>query len=301
MSRTKGSTNIAPFGTRTEIPVSSAQAIQLRGANLGPIEQFKATVDHQRNYLKWLQSRHDKIIELNAEVVQGQTGQPPTRKGAKDATHRKYLWFAECMALLDVINAFEFFYKSSCIDLAMALANIIPSSQIKGSIEARFIWESQGYSPQHLLFEHRLFHDLKYVNEATQMLIGKSHYQLQASNDTYRCIHAIFQIRHTLSHNSGQMTQSDATKLRALGFAACPDGAIDPGEGSFREAVFRFLINEATSFTSWLERETLTFIHANAGSDGFVSVHKSHLLKLFNGSTAFDALNLIPEHFNASI
>jgi len=301
MPRTEGSTNIAPFSTRSQIPVSSTQAIQLRGANLGPFEQFKATVDHQRNYLRWLQTRHDKIIGLNAELAQAQTGQPPKRKGAKDATHRKYLWFAECMALLDVINAFEFFYKNSCIDLAMALADIIPASQIKGSIEARFIWQSQGYSPQHLLFEHRLFHDLKYVNEATQMLIGKPYYNVQPNNTTCRCIHAIFQVRHTLSHNSGQMTQSDATKLQTLGFHACPDGAIDPGKDSFGEAIVRFLVDEVKNFTSWLEAETVAFIDAYSAAGTVVPVHKSHLLKMFSGSSAFDALNLIPEPANASI
>ena len=133
MPRTRGAQNIVPFGNRTTIPVSSAQAIQLRGANLSPLEQFKASVNHQRNYLNWLESRHVRIIELNAELVEERTGQPPERQGAKDATHRKYLWFAECMALLDIINSFEFFYKASCIGLATALADVIPPAQVTGN------------------------------------------------------------------------------------------------------------------------------------------------------------------------
>lgn len=300
MTRTKGATNITQFASRSTIPVSSAQAIQFRGASLGPLEQFKASIDHQRNYLNWLQTRHDKIIELNEKLAQATTYQAPQRQGAKDATQRKYSWFAECMALLDVINAFEYFYKGTCIGLATALADIIPAGQIKGAVEARFIWQARGYSPQHLLFEHRLYHDLKHVNDATQMLIGKSYYNIQPNDVTYRCIHAVFQVRHTLSHNCGQMNQSDATKLRILGFEAFPDGAIDPGEESFGKSVFCFLYDEAKNFTSWLEAQTVAFINANPGASAVVPVHKSHLLKLFIGSTAFDNLNLIPESGNAS-
>ena len=299
MTKTKGAKNITTFADRTSIPVSTTQAIQLRGASLSPLEQFKASVTHQRNYLSWLESRHEKIIDLNAELVQEKTGQPPKRKGAKDATHRKYLWFAECMALLDVINSFEFFYKASCIGLATALADVIPPGQITGTVEARFIWQSRGYSPQHLLFEHRLFHDLKNVNEATRMLLGPVYYQ--PNQTAWRCIHAIFQIRHTLSHNCGQMTQSDATKLTILGLNASPDGAIDPGEGSLGESIFRYLVDEATNFTTWLQTQTLALITPNpaaAGGGGIIPVYKSHLLKVFAGSTTFDALNLIPEPAN---
>ena len=301
MPKSKGTKNIKSFADRARIPVSSAQAIQLRGASLSPLEQFKASVSHQRNYLNWLQSRHQKIIDLNAELAQKKTGRPPKRKGAKDATHRKYLWFAECMALLDVINSFEFFYKASCIGLATALADVIPPGQIAGTVEARFIWQSRGYSPQHLLFEHRLFHDLKNVNEATKMLVGQAYYQ--PNQVAYRCIHAIFQIRHTLSHNSGQMTQSDATKLRILGIDASPDGVIDPGERGLGESIFRYLVDEATKFTAWLETQTVALITPNpvvAGAGGIIPVHKSHLTEVFHGSTAFDALNLIPEPANAS-
>lgn len=299
MPRTKGSTNIKAFDDRYSIPVSTTQAIQLRGTELAPLEQFKASVRHQRNYLEWLQSRHDKINKLKAELVRCRNGKPPKRTGAKDKTHRKYSWFAECMALLDVINSFEFFYKASCIGLATALTNVVPASRIKGVVEARFIWQSWDYSAQHLIFEHRLFHDLKQVNEVTEMLIGKTYYKTQANDKTYRCIHAIFQIRHTLSHNCGQMTQSDATKLQALGFEAWPDGAIDPRAGNLGKAIFRFLEDEAQKFTDWLEKETFEYIKkADLGTGGMVPVRKSELLKLFNGSKAFDTLNLIPEFAN---
>ncbi len=300
MPKTKGAKNITPFTSRTTVPVSNTQAIQFRGERLSPLEQFKASVNDQRNYLKWLQSRHEKIIDLNAELVHKKTGHSPTRKGAKDATHRKYFWFAECMGLLGVINSFEFFYKASCIELATALADIIPLEKITGSVEARFIWQSRGYSAQHLLFEHRLFHDLKNVNEVTKMLVGQTYYQ--PNQVAYRYIHAIFQIRHTLSHNCGQITQSDATKLKILGLEAARDGVIDPGEECFGEAIFRYLIDEATNFTKWLETQTVDLIEENsgpAGASGIVPVHKSYLLKIFPGSTAFDRLNLITESANA--
>ena len=299
MPRTKGAKNIITFESRTEIRVSRTQAIQLRGADLAPLEQFIASVKNQRNYLKWLRSRHDKIVVLKDELVHAKTGHPPKRKGAKGETHRKYFWFAECMALLDVINSFEFFYKASCIGLATALADIIPASQIKGTVEARFIWQAPGYSTQRLLFEHQLFHDINQVNEDTKMLIGKACYNVQPNNTTYRCIHAIFQIRHTLSHNCGQMTQSDATKLRILGFDASSDGSIDPGNDNLGEAIFRFLVVEAKKFTSWLETNTVEYINDNSSDGTVVPVHKRSLLKLFSGSSAFDAMNLTPEPANA--
>ena len=136
--------------------------------------------------------------------------------------------------------------------------------RLLGTIEARFIWQSRGYSPQHLLFEHRLFHDLKNVNEATKMLIGQIYYQ--PNQTAYRCIHAIFQIRHTLSHNCGQMTQSDATKLHILGLVASPDGAIDPGDESLGESIFRYLVDEASRFTNWLEAQTNSVNYAQSDS-----------------------------------
>jgi hypothetical protein len=287
------------FVNRTEIPVSRTQAIQLRGAQLAPLEQFIASVNHQRNYLKWLQKRHDKIIDLKEALTQAETGLSPKRKGAKGETYRKYLWSAECMGLLDVINSFEFFYKASCIGLAIALGDIIPASQIKGKVEARFIWQSPGYSTQRLLFEHRLFHDVSQVNEVTKMLIGETCYNAQPNNTTYRCIQAVFQIRHTLSHNSGQMTQSDATKLQILGFNAAPDGALDPGDDNLEEAIFRFLVEEAKEFTGWLEKKIVNYINTRFSEAVEIPVRKSQLLNLFTGSVSFDAMKLAPEPANA--
>ncbi|CAA9447803.1 MAG: hypothetical protein AVDCRST_MAG58-602 [uncultured Rubrobacteraceae bacterium] len=141
------------------------------------------------------------------------------KKGPKDAVYRKYRWYAEHLTLLEAINSFEVFYKQTLIALASALREFVPPGNIKGAIDGRVLWSTTGeVNIAALLFEHQLFHDLDNVDKATQMLINARRYNVNNPksplNETVKAIQAIFQVRHTLSHNGGLVTGSDSTKLK---------------------------------------------------------------------------------------
>lgn len=263
MPRTKGATNIVRFEKRSHIETSSNKEIR-HLADLGPspLKQFKDLLRHQENFLKWIDDRHRGLQEAKEAQARLEGGQ---KKGPKDAIYRKYRWYAEHLTLLEAINSFEVFYKQTLIALASALREFIPPANIKGSIDGRVLWSTTGeVDIASLLFEHQLFHDLENVDKATQMLIDARRYNVNNPNsplkEAIKSIQAIFQIRHTLSHNGGLVTGSDSTKLKVYGYDALVNEVIDPTKENLGKVILDLLKGEATDFTEWLRKSTIDYL-----------------------------------------
>lgn len=266
MSRTKGAKNIVPFEQRNL--VQSSPNAQIKHLAAGPqqtvLESFVDLLNHQTNYINWILSRHEELQKAKASAKRG---------GPKDATFNKYKWYAEHLLLLEAINAFEVFFKRTVVQLGAAIAAYVPADRVKGSIDARILWTAPSSSTaSDLIFESRLYHDLDVIDQATDSLVQAKRYNKNspqaAMRTTVRSLQAIFQIRHTLSHNHGLLTASDAGKLRLLGFSAKAGEVIDPTRDNFGTAIRRAMKAEATDFTAWLLARTAVYlkdVHHNAG------------------------------------
>lgn len=216
MARTQGARNFVPFLDRDKVETTNAKGIRhLAGQpDETPFEQFKSIIRHQKNYLDWIDSRHKELLETKALLN-------PDGRGPKDAIYKKYRWYSEQATLLEAINGFEVFYKNSFIGLATSLRRHVPTSQLKGNIDAKVLWAAEGKTSfSSLIFEHQLYHDFEKVDESSNMLIKKKRYTPNNTNSPMRprvlALKAIFQIRHTISHNQGRVTQSDKAKLYLL-------------------------------------------------------------------------------------
>lgn len=263
MSRTAGAVNVTPFATRTTIPTSGDEEIRhlidLDGTPVSMLEKF---FNHQENYLKWLGGRHDKIVELQKKL-DALSGAGPKKgpPGTKLATSEKYAWYAEQAVLLDAINAFEVFFKRTFVGLTHCLRAYINADSIKDEIDFNLIWAMDGnVSAADLLFERKLFHKAQEIDEATHTLIGQKHYADNRHKNRVRVMSGIFQIRHTLSHNGGLVTKSDAAKFKLYGFDLTPGEVIDPTKNDLRISVFREILKEAKFFTAWLLKATVDFL-----------------------------------------
>jgi len=209
--------------------------------------------------LQWIASRHESLQKAINKL-------DPNVRGPKDKTYRKYKWYAEQQALLEVINAFEVFFKRSLIALAKSLKPYIPASKIKGSIDARVLWLTNGSEDvETLLFEPQLFHSLDAVDDATAMLIGRRRYQPdklkgRLPRPRIKALKGIFQIRHTLSHNQGFVTSSDSARFQILDFKAHQGEVIDPSGDHTGRVIRKFLMEEAEGFTDWLLQQSADYL-----------------------------------------
>lgn len=263
MPRTKGAKNIVVLEDRATIATSPNSSIR----HLASISQkteseaFIALMGHQSNFVSWIISRHEELSKLKS-------------KGPKDATYNKYKWYAEHMLLLEAINAFEVFYKRSIVALGTALAPHVPPDRVKGTIDTRILWTAPlGTPASDLIFESRLYHDLDAVDQATEALVQSKRYNKNKPSTPLkkrvRTLQAVFQLRHTLSHNHGLVTASDSGKLQLLGYAAAVGEVIDPTKDFLGDVVRRVLISEATDFSTWLlaaAADYLKEVHANTGT-----------------------------------
>lgn len=268
MPRTKGSKNIQRFETRSEVASTSAKQIRhlARNTEATPLEQFRAQLRHQGNFLNWIDSRHDELMDVKRRL-------DPHGRGPKDEVYRKYRWYAAQQCLLEAINAFEVYYKTTLIGLARSIRPFVPPEQIRGQIDARVLWATRGSASfSALIFEPQLFHNLENVDGATGMLIGAKRYQPNNLKHPLRervvALQTIFQIRHTLAHNQGHITQSDRAKFAALGYEAEHAEAIDPQKDNFGRSVRNFLENEADDFADWVLSKTASFLNERHHSAG---------------------------------
>lgn len=261
--KTLGAKNITPFAKRKTIETSNdAEIRHLADMSGTPVSMLKQLYQHQENYLKWLHGRHKKIIELQTKLISC-TGAGPKKgpKGAKPATFEKYLWYAEQAAMLDAINAFELFFKRTFVGLTHCLREYIDPASIKDEVDFNLIWAMDGkISAADLLFEQKLFHKTHQVDESAQILVGKKRYADPRLKNRVSVIQGIFQIRHTLSHNGGLVTKSDAGKFKLYGFNLQDGEVIDPTKNDLRVSVFREILYEAEKFTEWLLTATVDFL-----------------------------------------
>lgn len=267
MPRTKGAKNIIPFEQRSSIQSSPNAEIQhlAVGSQQTALESFMALLRHQTNYINWIQTRHKEL-----RLAKSRAG---SSWGPKTATYDKYKWHAEHLLLLESINAFEVFFKRTLVRLGSAIGQYVPADRVKGSIDARILWTAQNTSSaSDLIFESRLYHDLDSIDQATESLVQTRRYKKNNPDpvlrNTVRALQAIFQIRHTLSHNHGLLTASDAGRLSLLGFHVKTGEVIDPTKDNLGESIRRAMQAEAVAFTSWLLGRTadyLNYVHTHAG------------------------------------
>lgn len=280
--RTKGAKNRVAFERRQVIATSSSEHIRHLASITGnPLEEFRALLNHQDRFLVWLDKRYDTIVGQKKTIdalEEKRGGKGPT--GAKAATFVKYRWYAEQLVLLEAINAFETFFKRTFVKLGKILQGFVQPGEMKNiSVDPRLLWSiTDSKCIPELVFEQRLFHDLDEIDNAAYMLIGKRRYIPKQPNSSMkirvRALQVIFQIRHTLSHNSGLVTASDAAKFRRFQSVVTVGEVIDPVKDDLGLSVFRELETEAMDITTWLAKETAAFLTRCAHEQG-LSVPKS--------------------------
>lgn len=280
MTRTTGSKNIPSFEKYKTISSTASQDIKhlAKSNDDRVVQQFKNILRHQRNYLSWLETRHKELNEAKKELSQLKQQK---YRGPKSDTYRKYKWYAEHAMLLESINAFEVFYKNSIINLAKSIRNFIPPEKLNGSIDVKILWGLRSASVPELVFEHQLYHDLDNVDKVCNSLIGAKRYNKNNPDskmrDTNLALQAIFQIRHTLSHNHGVITHSDLQKLKLLGYTARHKEVIDPMKNNLGRSIMRYLETEAEDFTKWMLQSTATFLEKQAKVQGFILDKKTYM------------------------
>ena len=255
MGRPAGKKNIVHLKDRTALSTTNTSGIIHLSENnkLSHIEQFKSLLRHQNNYLNWIDDRHEKLTEYANEL---------DKKNPKGKTYKKYRWYAEQLVLLESINAFESYYKATIIGIAESLHHSgIPPLEISGKIDRSVIWEhSEEDSLVSLLFESNIYHDLSTIDKATKSLVGAERYKPSQPTDEMReivrSLKLIFQIRHTLSHNKGRITKSDAIKFKTIGYQAAHGEVFDPTIDQFGWIIKECIKKEATEFNKWILKET---------------------------------------------
>jgi hypothetical protein len=290
MSRPQGAANIQPFEARVAVATTSAQDVRhlARQSDLSPLDQFEALLRNQRNFLNWIDTRHSELTAAKKQA-------DPNGRGPKDGVYRKYRWYTEQQSLLEAINGFEVFYKSSAIALAKSVRRYVAPQKIKGSVDAKVLWLAQGSASfVSLIFEHQLFHNLDAIDDATNMLIGAKRYTPSNLNGPLagrvRAIQCIFQMRHTLSHNQGRVTQSDSAKFASLGYAAGHGEVLDPGKDHLGNVVRDLLKLEAQEFTAWVLSKTATFLSAAGQRHPLPKKAKDRIEKHIGSHPDLDAL-----------
>lgn len=279
MPRTSGSKNIVAIADREQIDTSETKNIKhIASVSGAPLEKLKSHLKHQGNFLRYLASRHSRIKKLNGKLKD--LDESKAGYGAKDDTFNKYEWYAAKLVLLEAVNAFEVFYKRTIIQLAEALQQLVPPENMNYNVEAPIIWDaaSEDISVPGVIFEAEIFHNLDRIDKATQALVGEKRYNQNSPRKEMkarvRAIRCVFQIRHTLSHNNGLVTSSDATKFKALGFSVEEGQFLDPTKSYLRRAVTREIKGEASDFTGWLREQTVSFLTETAEGQGGVIPEK---------------------------
>jgi hypothetical protein len=271
MARTQGAKGIKPFKKWTSVPTSARSNIRhLSSIKGGPLDVYLGLLKHQENYLKWIHSRHTLILDLKSRLLMCQNPTSTKKGRVKEATYAKYRWYTEQTVVLESINSFETYFKTTLTRLGAILQPYVnPSPNRVLKINAKELWGITGEKlfPEMvplIEFEQQLFHNLEEVDRATDLLIGKRRYNPNVvSNplsESIKAIRGMFQIRHTLSHNAGLVTKSDRAKYLSIGLTITENEVIDPRSGSLSKAIFKSLASEAQEFNRWLRLETAGYL-----------------------------------------
>lgn len=303
MPKTKGAKNIKPFTKWPSIPTSSRSAVKhLSSIKGGPLDTFLGLLKHQENYLKWIESRHTQVLQLKKELINCKSPGSTKKARVKEATYAKYRWYTEQVLVLESINSFETYFKTTIVRLGVILQPYVyphPDRILK--ISSKELWGIVGeklYSDMVPLveFEQQLFHNLEDVDRATDLLIGKRRYTPNISTnplaESIRAIRGMFQIRHTLSHNAGRVTKGDRAKYLTIGLTITENEVIDPTSGSLSRAMSKTLATEARDFNDWLRSETAKYLAHCIANRGLAvpSVKRAELEKLLGKDTCWDTV-----------
>ena len=199
--------------------------------------------------------------------------------------------------MLEAINAFEAFYKSTIINLGGAIQSYVPPDKVKGTVDAKTLWATANpESTASLIFEHQLFHNLKTVDDTTNILVGARRYMPDNVTGPYyarsKALQVIFQMRHTLSHNQGRVTQSDAAKFAAMGYSATHGEVLDPSSDHLGSVVREVLLDECEQFTDWLLDKTADYLTQRNRDFGTVllATHRDNILRSVGTGPALTGL-----------
>lgn len=298
MTRTAGSSNIKKFEEREEISTTGSQEIKHLAATVDgtALDQFKALLRHQQNYLNWIETRHRDLNDAKQELAQLKG---ENYRGPKDSTYRKYKWYAEHSILLEAINGLEVFYKQTLINLGKSIREYVPPENLGGAVDVKILWGLSKASIPELVFEHQLYHDLDNIDKACNALIAARRYNKKSPKANLKTriisLQAIFQIRHTLSHNHGVVTVSDKSKLAIFGYGAKVKEVIDPSKDDLGKSIVKVLSDEATDFTSWLLDNTADYLKKQNVDRGLELKQKTkdRLEKMLGKSQKLDRLNWV--------
>ena len=213
-----------------EIPTTKLSDIKKLSSqeNMTPLNKFLNTLTNQKNLFNWVEKKVNDIDNINDKLKSISNNY--RYRTARNETYNQYLWYLRKICLLEAINAFETFYKDSVISLSKILLDNINLDKIKGSIEKSLIIKLNPNDVINVVFESELYHSTSKINEITQLLFSNcedSSFYLKIEKPTKNPknlkykeeaenIDIIFQLRHTLSHNNGFVTISDAKKIRRL-------------------------------------------------------------------------------------
>jgi len=298
MTRTAGSSNVKKFEEREEISTTGSQEIKHLAATVDgtALDQFKALLRHQQNYLNWIETRHSDLNDAKKELAQLKG---ENYRGPKDSTYRKYKWYAEHSILLEAINGLEVFYKQTLINLGKSIREYVPPENLGGAVDVKILWGLSKASIPELVFEHQLYHDLENIDKACNALIAARRYNKKSPKANLKTriisLQAIFQIRHTLSHNHGVVTVSDKSKLAIFGYGAKVKEVVDPSKDDLRKSIVKVLSDEAADFTSWLLDNTADYLKKQNVDRGLELKQKTkdRLEKMLGKSQKLDRLNWV--------
>ena len=175
MARKAGSFNVPKFECQKDLPTTGSQDIKhlAVSAEGTMVEKFQSLLNHQKNYLKWIETRHEELNQAKNELaaIRGEK-----YRGPKNATYRKYMWYTEQSILLEAINGFEVFYKQTLISLAKSIRHYVPPENLGGAVDVKVLWGLSKASIPELVFEHQLYHDLDNIDKVCNALIGAKRY-----------------------------------------------------------------------------------------------------------------------------
>jgi len=274
MARPPGSKNMIRFLDRKRIPTSRHTDVSYYPSSKNPLTVYQGQLSNARNFLLWLDKTQEALRSTISDLnVYLEANNVTSRRGPKGATSGKYKWYSQQLTLLESINGFESFVKQSLIVLTDLIAQFLKHTRFNGTVDvSRLIESSTPVSVGKLLWEDQLFHHPDSIDDATNKLIGAKLYTInRMTEENYprgRALLCAFQIRHTLSHNCGYVTQSDMMKFRHIRFQVDQDQLIDPSKDQLGEAVLQFLEREAELFNAFLILETANSLNRILRSNG---------------------------------
>ena len=155
-------------------------------------------------------------------------------KGKRSAVRERHLHVLDNMMLAHLVQAFERFIKDVAAVCVNRLCDQVADDRfdklsVKGGLFVAHFFRP-GSSPGRALCESDTWLSCRQINDRFESFLGCQAGQKKAppfhvfvpNSDEFRLMSIIWQLRHTLVHNVGVITRSDAAKLRVLARKALP-------------------------------------------------------------------------------